>query len=271
MKHLPKLIKRPNFKAGLFCYLPLLLCSVQPAGAAVTATATIDWSTFTITPIDIGNGLPTLIWNNQFDRSQANANCLYCDDSSTFESAENWSTGTSAMGAGYSPDRSSSASTSVNQLKANASIDSIFANYNYNPTSASNRYGDFTVQGSGLLLFKANYSLTADIGTDLNKEGSASVAFTLRSVHPFEEGSAFQNFNTIATPRGGLPSKAEAGILAVALAFNDGWVGSLSGTASVNFFDVNVVSNVPIPATFWLFGTALAGITALRRPSIKRS
>ena len=46
----------------------------------------------------------------------------------------------------------------------------------------------------------------------------------------------------------------------------DGGTGSRVVTASTSFdFDGSTVSAVPVPAAAWLFGSALAGLTVIRR------
>jgi len=271
MKHFSKLVQLPYFKIGLSCYLALILCSVQPAEAAViSASAVIDWSTFKITPIDIGQGLPTLTWNNQNDSGYA-GNCC----SGISENASNWSTGTlaTASAATSSSSSSASASTSANQIKADTSINGTFPYQSLYFNSHSQRSGNFTVQGSGLFLFQANYSLAEDAGTGSNASANSSVSFYLNSTNGGGGGGGGvvgQTFNRYLNS-GSLPI-AESGILAVALAFNDGWTGNFSaGTStSVSSYDYGGGGSVPLPAAFWLFGSALLGVASLRLPNSNR-
>jgi len=267
LKHFFKLIKRSYFKVGLFCYLALLLCSVQPAEAAlISASAAIDWSTFKITPIDIGNGLPTLTWTSQNDSSYANSSAsYYCCGSGISESASNWSTGTLASENSSTSafSNSASASTSLSEIKADASINGSFNQYLY-ANSNSQRSGNFTVQGNGLLLFQANYSLADDVGTASSPYTSSNVSFNLSSYNDGGNGSANQNF--YRNIYSGSPSVAETGILGVALVFNDGWSGSFSASTNVSVSGYGG-NPVPLPAAFWLFGSVLTGVAALRRPN----
>lgn len=262
-----KWAKQPCFKVSSFFFLVLLLGGAPPAGAALISTsAAIDWSTFKITPIDIGNGLPTLTWNNQSDYSQASVGSC-CGN--TYDSASNWSSGTLATESGSTSTyiKSASASTSINEIKADASINGSFLNQSLYTNSNSQRSGGFTVQGNGLLLFQANYSLTGDVGTAPNAYATTTVSFNLSSYNEGGNGSASQTFSH--NIYNGSPAFSEAGVLAVALAFRDGWSGNFSGAAStyVNSYGGGGGS-VPLPAAFWLFGSALAGVAALRRPNI---
>ncbi|MDD5577781.1 MAG: VPLPA-CTERM sorting domain-containing protein [Methylobacter sp.] len=266
MNYFSKRVKPPYFKAGLLSFLMLLLCGAQPAGAAlISASASIDWSTFKITAIDVGNGLPTLKWNSQNDNSQASIGYY----SSTYENASNWSAGTSATESGSTStfNKSASASTSVNQIKADASVSGSLVNQYSSPYSTTYRSGNFTVEGDGLLLFQANYSLAGDIGTAASGTASSNVNFNLNAFSNGGNGngSASQTFNHYIYNG----SFAENGILATALVFKDGWSGSFSASANASVTSYGV-SSVPLPAAFWLFGSALAGVGALRRSNIGR-
>jgi hypothetical protein len=262
MNYFSKRDKHPYFKAGLFSFL--LLCGAQPAGAAViSASASIDWSTFKITPIDIGNGLPTLTWNSQTDSSCVGT--TFCGLGSDYASnASNWSTGTSATESRATSI--ASASTSISQLNAAGSINDS-PNRSLSTYSSSQRLGEFTVQGNGLLLFQANYSLAVDAGTAPGASGYSLVSFQLFSSNSNDgvrgnTGQAFyQNIHS------GSPPVAEKGILGEPVIFQDGWTFEFIANTSVS---VNVVSPnpVPLPTAFWLFGSALAGVAALQRSTI---
>ncbi|NOT83412.1 MAG: VPLPA-CTERM sorting domain-containing protein [Methylococcaceae bacterium] len=275
MNYFSRLVKRPCFKVERFCFLVLLFCSVQPAGAAlITAGAVIDWSTFKITPIDIGNGLPTLTWITQNDSSNANSNasCYYYGCGvGVSEYASSWSAGTLATesSANSIANRSASAATSGSQIKADASINGSFVDQYYvNPSSNSQRSGGFTVQGNGLLLFQANYSLADNLGVAASGTASSGVNFSLSSNGDGGYGSANQGFNR-AISNGSAPI-AETGILTVGLIFGNGWGGYFTGSTNASVSSYGSVNSIPLPAAFWLFGSALAGFAGLRRhwPSV---
>lgn len=264
MKHLSKPIRRLCIKTYLFSLLALPLCVVQPAGAAtISASAAIDWSTFKITAIDIGNGLPTLTWSNQNDNSQVNYGYYYANDS-----AANWSAGTTATeGVSTSSySKSASSSTSISEIKSNASIDGAFPYQGLSASSNSQRSGNFTVQGSGLLLFEANYSLTGDVGTSSNASASSNINFNLSYYNGEHSGSVNQNINRYISS--GSAPVAETDVLSVALVFKDGWSGNFSASTSayVSGYDYGSGGggSVPLPGAFWLFGSALAGAVSLR-------
>jgi hypothetical protein len=265
MKHFPRLVKRPFFKVGLLCYMALLLCSAPTARAAlISASANIDWSTFKITPIDIGNGLPTLTWSTQNDSSSAGLNnCYYCG-SNISDNAPNWSSGTLATQTGSTStfNGSASALTSVSQINADNSINGLF-NQSFD-ASSSQRSGNFTVHGNGLLLFQANYRLAEDVGTTSSASANSNVSFNLNSYNDGGSGSANQNF--YRNLYSGSSPVTESGILGVALVFKDGWNGSFTAGASASISGYGGDPNpVPLPASVWLFGSALTGIAALRR------
>jgi hypothetical protein len=266
MKHFSRLVKRPYFKVGLLCYMALLLCSAPTASAAlISASANIDWSTFKITPIDIGNGLPTLIWSSQNDSSQACLNTGYYCGSNISDNAPNWSSGTLATQTGSTStfNGSASALTSASQINADNSINGSFNQYS-SATSNSQRAGNFTVHGNGLFLFQANYNIAGDAGTTSGASANTSVSFNLSSYNDGDIGTANQNFNR--NLYSGSSPVTESGILGIALAFKDGWNGSFTAgaNASISAYGGNL-NPVPLPAAFWLFGSALTGIAALRR------
>lgn len=265
MKHLSKPIRQPYFKTYLFSILVLPLCLAQPAGAAtVSASAVIDWSTFKITAIDIGNGLPTLTWSNQYDNSQVNNGYYY----NAYDSAANWSTGTSTT-EGLSTStysRSASSATSINEINANASLNGAFPYQSLSASSNSQRSGNFTVQGSGLLLFEANYSLMGNVGTSSNASASSSASFNLSYYNGGNSGSVSQNINRYLYT--GSAPVTESDILSVALVFKDGWSGNFYANtgASVYGYDYGTGGggSVPLPGAFWLFGSVVAGAASLR-------
>jgi hypothetical protein len=271
MKHLFKPIRRPCIKTYLFSLLVLPLCVVQSAGAAtISASAAIDWSTFKITAIDIGNGLPTLTWSNQNDNSQVNYGYYY----NAYDSAANWSAGTMATeGVSTSSySKSASSATSTGEIKSNALIDGSFP-YSLSASSNSQRSGNFTVQGSGLLLFEANYSLTEDVGTSSNSWASSNISFNLSYYNGGNSGSVNQNINRYIS--NGSSPLAETDVLSVALVFKDGWTGNFSAntSASVSGYDYGSGGggSVPLPGAFWLFGSALATAASLRSASTIRT
>ncbi|NOV31714.1 hypothetical protein [Methylomonas sp. ZR1] len=267
MKHLAKPIRRPYFKTNLFSILVLSLCLAQSAEAAtVSASAVIDWSTFKITAIDIGNGLPTVTWSNQYDTSQVN-NGYY---NNAYDSAANWSSGTSTTESlstsTYS--RSASSATSINQINANAALNGSFPYQSLSASSSSQRSGSFTVQGSGLLIFEANYSLMGDLGASSN----ASASFNLSYYNGGNSGSVNQNVNQYLST--GSAAVTENDILSVALVFKDGWSGSFSANTSASVYGYDYGTggggSVPLPGAFWLFGSVLAGAASLRSANTMR-
>ncbi|WP_020483915.1 hypothetical protein [Methylomonas sp. MK1] len=264
MKHLFKPIRRPCIKTYLFSLLVLPLCAVQSAEAAtISASAVIDWSTFKITAIDIGNGLPTLTWSNQNDNSQVNYGYYYANDS-----AANWSSGTTATEtvSTSSYSKSASSSTSISEIKSNAFIDGVFPYQGLSASSNSQRSGSFTVQGSGLLLFEANYSLTEDVGTSSNSWANSDISFNLSYYNDGHSGSVNHNINRYIS--NGSAPVAETDVLSVALVFKDGWSGNFSANTSVSVSGYDYGSggggSVPLPGAFWLFGSALATAASLR-------
>jgi hypothetical protein len=246
--------------------MALLLCSAPTARAAlISASANIDWSTFKITAIDIGNGIPTLTWSSQNDSSQACLNNSYYCGSNISDNVPNWSSGTLATQTGSTStfNGSASALTSASQINAGNSINGSFNQYSY-ANSNSQRSGSFTVHGNGLFLFQANYNLAGDAGTTSGSSANTSVSFSLSSYNDGGNGSANQNF--YRNLYSGSSPVTEPGILGIALVFKDGWNGSFTAgaSASISAYGGNP-SPVPLPAAAWLFSSALTGIAALRR------
>ena len=260
MKYFSRQFKQNYFKVGLFACLALLLCAAQPVRAElISASATIDWSTFKITPIDTGNGLPSLIWNNQDDYSRES---LFFRDS-VDETASNWSTGTSVaeIASESTVITSASASTSVNEIKADASISGSIPNPLYLAESSSQRYGNFTVQGNGRLLFQANYNLAAEANSSLGISASSHslATFSLSSSSNAGDVQAFSK-----EIFGGSSALTETGVFSAALDFQDGSTGNF-GTFVKTEISSFKAFYIPLPPAFWLFGSSLAGIIALRR------
>ncbi len=247
-------------KASLIISTALLLCIVQPAGAAlVSASASIDWSTFKITPIDIGQGLPTLTWISQADLSGAAQGGEFTDDFAT-----SWSTGTTALFSSSTPTLtgSSSAATSASQLLVNSSLNG-FSRIGTFFNGFARRNGEFSVQGNGMLLFQANYLLEGALMKDARERNtspyvSSHVTFTLYSPESNDRSWVLRDRNLASSG-----TFSQSGVISVAMGFKDGWKGSFE--ANANTYVYNSPVPLPLPAGAWLFGSALAGIAGLRR------
>ncbi|NJD08383.1 MAG: hypothetical protein FIA97_18085 [Methylococcaceae bacterium] len=248
------------------------LLTIQPATAApVSTSATIDWSTFSVTPLDIGSGLPSLTWNSQSDSSSANSGCNWWGCNSNTDSANDWSTGTSVLFNTSTSKFNASATgrTSTSLVQSSTAFDAASPTNTYwNNSDNASRSGNFTVHGDGVLLFKANYNIAATAAGGISDSSSSnmSASFALNAYGGESSGSSSQNISRYLSS--GQSPLAESGTLTVALLFHDGWTGSFSAntSSSLNYYGYGGGNPVPLPSAFWAFASALSGmISFLRR------
>lgn len=252
--------------------LATALAAVQPAGAStMTGQVTFDWTTFTVTPIDIGLGLPQLTWTNQSDDTGASYYGYYWNPGIT-DHASDWTTGASATQTQNSSkfSLSTSGSTTATELLASSSLTLPGSDYAYwNFSSYSQRSGQFTIDGTGILLFQVEY--TASAQSDSTRYGWLTPNAQLTVYSDGNDGSGSSNsrfsqglYNNASDP----VSLNDSGILQVAMLFRDGWTGSLQAESSLSGYvsgsEGGGGNPVPIPPAVWLFGSAL-GILLQRR------
>jgi hypothetical protein len=276
MKHVDFPVPAPAGRTYVFPASLLLagaLLIAQPATAALISTsASIDWSTFSVTPIDTGSGLPSLSWKSQSDTSSLSSGCSWYGCNAISDSASNWAMGTSVVSSTSTSklNTSASAQTSVGLVKSSIEFNPV------SPTSSSwsasdngNRSGNFTVHGDGVLLFKANYNIAATAASGASESSNANMnaGFSLNAYGTDSSASSNQSANR--SLYSGQSPLTENGMLSVALLFHDGWTGNFSATTSnsLNYYGYGGGGTVPLPSACWVFVGALGGMAAfVRRP-----
>lgn len=206
-----------------------MLFSTGTAYSASTATALIDWSTFTITAINLGSGLPTYTLS---DESSAVYSLAETD------SAYDW---TSSIVANSADGLASADEDSINATSTNGSF------------AWAEREGIFTISGSGLLLFQADYALSVATDT-INDYASAHIEFFAET----ESDTGFEYYFSISdlyTENNLVSSLEKNKTLSLAFVVNDGDIVRFG--ASANAY---TSSPVPVPAAVWFFSSALIGL-----------
>lgn len=248
------------------------------ANAAVSnAVAGFDWSQFTITTVgDIG-----ITFGAQSDSAVATAASNGVNPLVTFGpvSTPNWDDGVFANAetgnAHYNGNTTAQTPVTVAESGTFQSESHTFADragWDVNVNSSATRSLDFTVSGSGFVLFSVNYNLfveAGDGGTSIpNDKASATarVSALLKNLtnnsSPVGTATAvlLASFDNAAANFGSADSTAST--LGVALFFNNGDSGHVDFTAESS---ASTVSAVPLPPAGWLLGASLVMLARRRR------
>lgn len=236
--------------------LVLLACVAQTVTAAqISANLSIDWSTFKITPIDTGQGLPTITWTSKLDFTNLtrSAETYYMGgnqgDGLASDTATNWTTGTSVTKS--QPGFSVSATTSPDKLQVNAIIDEVPPAYifpdgelgdgNVLVHMNAHRMGFFNVNSNGRVRVEADFHTEVNIGA---KPGLNIVVISPDGFFQLYPGdSPVSHSGTIAK---------EFDVYSAGDNYLDLGVGVL----------IQGINPVPVPSAFWLFGSILVGASA---------
>jgi hypothetical protein len=266
MHYRAKIVKLSFFKTPFVLASALFWCSAHSAGAALISTsvsASIDWNSFKVIPIDTGLGMPTLTWTDTTSGSCAGHNCY-----TSLSQNDTSSTNTATIG---SFTQFISSSTTVNKLMTSISYNNGFE-YISDISGSANRRVAFKVHGDGSLLFQVNYTLTISAEVDENPATSLSSEIEVSAI----SGSNYEalidtdfdrtKYDTLELTTHNA-SLEESGVLSVAVDVKEG--GSVAIFASAEVVR-GVGPVVPLPAAVWLFGSALAGIAALRYLNVGR-
>jgi len=226
-----------------------------------SASATIDWSTFAVAGYPIGpNTAPVITWNNQYSSVYA-----YTDTDNQSDSAGDWTTGL-VKHAGNIPTFSDAVATTSALHSYSEDSDLSSANQAY---SRANRSGDFSVAGSGFLVFSVNYTLDASLepGNDpsnyYNNYSSAYVYLQAQKIASNVNNQYFGVSDNVFLNQDNFTDSPlhSGGALNLALLVNNGEAYHLWAVAGS---DANV-SSVPLPSAVWLFMSALLGVLGLTR------
>jgi len=239
--------------------------SGQEAGAVMaagpTASAQLDWSTFEMKGVDLtGAGAPMFTWGYQYDSANADVGSTYQSDWQS-----DWLTGVFAEATGSY----AMAQTTEAVVTSYTALDS---GETGSANSWTNRYGQLTVSGTGLLMAMVDYSWNIAIneGQQAHQSAVASCGITLAEENNGKNGSAYAG--------GYLPQQVwdameyewtwsdvftdmDSGKLVAALYVTDGMVVNFSAYTSTNV----TTAPVPVPAAAWLLGSGLFGLLATQR------
>ena len=253
--------------------------STDANAASANALASIDWGSFTITPIGAGM---EVVFGLQSDTSVASAasngvdplvtagpNTTFNWDDTSFASAE--------TGAAHYNGSSTAQTPGFNEVLTGAfqSESHAFADrpgWTVNVGSTATRSLDFSVTGSGLVVFSVDYTLFVEAG-----DGGTSVADDTASAAA-RVTALLRNLTNNATPIGtstanisasfdtlALGSSSGAGsTLAVVMFFSDGDTGHLDISADSSAATSSPAA-VPLPPAGWLLGASLVMLARRRR------
>ena len=245
-----------------------VMISATPCFADLTSTVTLDWSTFTVTPLALGGGsVPTFTWTDDGDGSvSAYASTFYPsvdDDDSDF--VANWTDAITAQAT--TAKSSSSALRNATTLSATATTQAdsnpVEIGYNYAYSDVENSR-QFQISGKGILLFEVDWTmdLEGSVG-DLDNYTSGAVGsyVELYSV----DDNNWSDANTgISKWSDEVGAGTLSGTLTLAIVNQDGLSeGYFYGWAEAD----SESQSVPEPASFLLMlcGLGFVGLVARRK------
>lgn len=254
--------------------------STDANAAGANALATIDWGTFTITPI--GEGME-IIFGSQSDTTVASAasNGVNPLVSAGPNVTPNWDDGSFAAAETgnlhYNGNSTAQTPVAVTETGAFQSESHTFADragWDVDVSSTATRGFDFTVVGSGLVAFSVSYNMFADAGdagtSIANDTASATARVTalLRNLtnNATPVGTSTANISAsfdIAALNFG-SSESAASTLAVIMFFNNGDAGHLDISTDTSAATSSPAA-VPLPPAAWLLGASLVMLARRRR------
>jgi hypothetical protein len=236
--------------------------SAQATGAPppASASASLDWSTFTVTPFNLGYGIPILTWTVQTESVSANTD----GGISSTDSASDWTTDITAESWGSHALATAGAGGPTTLAEAGGpGMDGAYA--------GAEHPGEFAVSGLttgfGLLVFAIDYAL--DISLDTTGPEYDAWGSTYAGIN----ASLFGSPGTYASASDALstwPSIGDnttffghrKGVLQFGLLVTPGATGSFQAYTSS---DVTTLAAVPVPPAVWLMGGALIGLVGIAR------
>lgn len=244
-----------------------LLGSSSTATASSSAQATIDWSSLNIQFFDLSNGLnaPSFNWTSRSGYSNASSTTYSpYEYQNSYKSANDFNTILSSNAATTSSQSSGLRTEDLLQASADG-IDNNFTNY---ASAGSSNSGNFSVTGHGIALitFDWHLSISGNGPHYWDDYGNSSVnIYGYYSDNNGNNGSGSTSVGISNYAANDLVSRDGTFALSI---FSDG-IHTSSGnirmelSASTNIS--NNVSQVPVPATAWLFASGLLGFLGLRR------
>ncbi|MBX6423201.1 VPLPA-CTERM sorting domain-containing protein [Thermosulfurimonas sp. F29] len=209
-----------------------------------SAYISLDWSRAEIQGIDVGDGVPTISsWSNLNQEAEA-----YAGEISSSNSSKDWSTPLDVSAS--APGASAEVELSENIMSATASA------LGNNAFGDGERYGSFTVNGTGILLFKVPFHWEMT-----NVKGGWTSVWAWGGVwRDQSEESGYYSDTSINIYHDDVGQWSEDGWLVLSSYFNDGDVGHISIGIGAS-----ASSPVPLPAGVWLLGAGLAGLGIAER------
>lgn len=254
--------------------------STNAHAAAANAVSTFDWGTFSISLIgDLG-----ITFDSQSDSAVATAASNGVNPLVTFGPVvtPNWNDGVFASAetgnAHYNGTTTAQTPVVVDEVTTGAfqSDGHVFsdrAGWTVSVDSSAIRSLDFTVNGSGVVVFQVDYSLFADAG-----DGGSSIDGDTASAAA-RVSALLKNLTNNSTPVGTATasilasfaagenfgsSDSTSSTLAVALFFNSGDQGHLEFTTNT-LVNTSSPAAVPLPPAGWLLGASLLMLARRRR------
>ncbi|MDO8844991.1 hypothetical protein [Methylicorpusculum sp.] len=216
-----------------------LLFNTGTALSASSASASIDWSTFTIATLGLDGYSFSDEWTNVYADAWPNSDWNWADD---------WISPISASVQG------ASAVADASQLFASADSSDGFS------YASTTRGATFEVVGAGWLLFSADYVISAAKDGHPDDYADASVSFWayIDSQNGGESSSSYSSVS-VGDWLGSANESSKSKKLGLALLVNEGDIIHFNAYASA------YASNVPVPAAVWFFGSALVGLISYGR------
>ena len=253
--------------------------STDVSAATSNALATINWGSFTITPIgsvEISFGaladttVASAASNGVNPLVTAGPNVTPNWDDGSFASAEAGNVNYNGSSTAQTPVLVLGSPTGVFQSESHTFSQA--AGWTVDVGSTATRGFDFTVLGSGLVAFSVDYTLfveAGDGGTSLANDTAGATARVnallsnlTNNASPLGTSTANigASFDIAALNFGSIDSAAST--LAVVMFFNDGDLGHLDISAETSAV---TSSPIPLPAAGWLLGASLVMLARRRR------
>ncbi len=232
----------------------ILVSGVEAAPLAV-GQVYLDWSRLTVQTFNFSGGsAPSITWVKQEEQAEAWADEDYQENSLPSWGALNVS---ASMGG-------ASAYASLNSTAMEVYSDPEVVGYSVWSGAHAERFGSFTVNGTGLVSIGVPYTLRVSLSSPSASAG-ASVSLSLTDVPPGDEFGSGRWSSTGADfwksgDTDGVGIWTDSGWLWVSLYFQDGETGYFTAT-----LDTSASSPVPLPGTLLLLGSGLLGLSLRRR------